>query len=195
LKKGKQVIITIDPEGDVQIAAYCLTTDSWQDYLAFRDEAREAFQRGDKRRGNRNLRAALLSLFSHVEGVLNNICEQIKVSEKIKNGPLHSRICFIGNEAKKHNNIPDINFRLGKYMRDIIAHPGIDKAFEGGERVDEVSVYEKLTPESLTEIAATLDNWLSAVCHALKIERFTDTEKIVKDLGAELGTVTNSGEI
>jgi hypothetical protein len=153
------------------------------------------FKRWSQRIKNHSFINVPYVVSSHVEGVLNNICERIKVSEKIKNGPLHSRICFIDNEAKKHNNIPDINFRLGKYMRDIIAHPGIDKAFEGGERVDEVSVYEKLTPESLTEIAATLDNWLSAVCHVLKVERFTDTERIVKELGAELGTVTNSGEI
>ena len=95
MKKGKQVIVTIDPEGVVQIAAYCLTTDSWQDYLSFRDEAREALRRADRRRANRNLRAALLSLFSHVEGVLNNICEKIQVPKKIKNGPLHGRISLV----------------------------------------------------------------------------------------------------
>jgi len=61
MEKGKKVIVRIGTQGgDVQIAAYCITTDSWQDYLTFEEEAREAFRKSDKRRGNRDLRAALL---------------------------------------------------------------------------------------------------------------------------------------
>ncbi len=158
-----KIIVDIGTNDDIQISAYCLTTDSWQDYLSFLEESRTAFHKADKRKGNRALRAAILSLFSHLEGVLNNICKYIGVWDKIKNRPISYRINYIDGEAKKHATIPNINFRLGKCMRDVLTHPGIEKAFEIGRSVDEISVYEELTIESLDEIGAMLDKWLLSV--------------------------------
>jgi hypothetical protein len=195
MSKGKKLIIKIGMQGDVQIAAYCLTTDSWQDYLSFVDEAHEAFKKSDRRRGNRNLRAALLALFSHFEGVLNNICAQTHASKKIKNGSLSSRISYVKEEAGTCTDLPNLNFRLGKYLRDILAHPGIEKAFEAKEKMDEISVYEKLTVESLKEIGNMIDRWLSIVTNVLHIERFTDTRKMVEEFGEGLGTIEDKAEI
>ena len=194
MAKGKKLIIEITGD-NVNIAAYCLTTDTWQDYLSFVSEAREAFEKSDKRRGNRSLRAALLALFSHFEGVLNNICAQIHAPNKIKNGSLRGRIDYVKNEATKYSNLPDLNFRLGKNLRDILAHPGIEKTFELEEKMDEISIYEKLTVESLKEIGNMIDKWLSIVTSALKMERFTDTRKMVKDFGQGLDTIEDTVEI
>jgi hypothetical protein len=37
----------IKDNGDIELACSCLKTDSWLDYLAFKQEAREAFVRQD----------------------------------------------------------------------------------------------------------------------------------------------------
>jgi hypothetical protein len=196
MKKGKKLIVRIGTEGDVTIAAYCLSTDSWQDYLSFNEEAKGALKNGDYRQGNRYLRAGLLFLFSHLEGVVNYACDQLPAPSKIrKKSTLDERRRFVHTEAERRGHVPELNFRLGKYLRDILAHPGIEKTFENEEKLDEVSVYEKLTPESLEEIGDLVDRWLNAVCTALVIERFTDMKKMVEEFGSELGEVTESKEV
>ena len=51
--------------GDIQVACVCLKTDSWLDYLAFKQEAPRALRGQDVRAYARYLRAALLCLFGH----------------------------------------------------------------------------------------------------------------------------------
>jgi hypothetical protein len=59
---SETIIITVDENGSPTVAAYCLKTDSWHDFLAFREDAWHAIVEGDQRRGNRFLRAALTCL-------------------------------------------------------------------------------------------------------------------------------------
>lgn len=205
--------IEIGKEGDVNIAAYCLTTDSWEDYLSFMKDANESFAKSDERYGNRNLRAAMRALFSHLEGVTYNICVQQALG-KIKRSSLGCRINYIQAEAEKHTkDLPILDFELGKKLRDILAHPGITKSFENKnpgkvsvcaestteslqkKRLSQGSVYEELTIESLQDIGTMIDKWLSSVTNALNIDRFKDTRKMVDELAAKIGTVRETGEI
>ena len=88
-----QIRCEIKDNGDIQLACFCLKIDRWLDYLAFKQEAREAFARQDVKAYARYLRAALLCLFAHTEGVVNEICDKLKPAHK--NQTLGDRIRII----------------------------------------------------------------------------------------------------
>jgi hypothetical protein len=57
----------------MRIVAWCLKTDSWEDYLAFKKLAADAAAGHEEKEERRYLRAALVSIFCHVEAVINDI--------------------------------------------------------------------------------------------------------------------------
>jgi RiboL-PSP-HEPN len=124
-----EIVFTFDLTGETTVAAYCLKTDSWEDFLAFKSEAIQATKEGNLRRTNRYLRAALIFLFSHLEGFVHDV----EKSHSIAKGYNGSRLCDktrnVSYEARKHGKLPYLNFRLGKHLRDLIAHPGIEIDF------------------------------------------------------------------
>jgi len=70
-----QIRAEIQENGDLKLACFCLKTDSWLDYLAFKEDAKHALANGDIRAYCRFLRAALVCLFAHTEGVVNPLCQ------------------------------------------------------------------------------------------------------------------------
>ncbi len=68
--------------GTATASVYCLKTDAWNDYLALMRDAEAASKDGRVRDMNRFLRAAITCLFSHVEGVVNDIVEQKSIVGK-----------------------------------------------------------------------------------------------------------------
>jgi hypothetical protein len=52
-----QIRVEVKDNGDINIVRLCLATDSWLDYLAFKEDARGAFARGDVKACARFLRA------------------------------------------------------------------------------------------------------------------------------------------
>lgn len=197
-----QIIAIIDTEGNATIASYCLKTDSWNDFLAFKIDAEEAVKREDYRSANRFLRAGLICLFSHVESVVNEIeCSRsLSTNKRLnkKRPSLNEKIEDITHEANEQNKISPMNFILGKHLRDIIAHPGIKKNFQGGKREEELnvaSVFEKLDLATLQDIDTEISRWIEAVCKIFTVSRFTDTEQEVLDLAKALGNTTMIREV
>lgn len=173
----KTFAIKIGPDGNVSIASYCLRTDSWHDYLAFMRDAELAAAKGSARNSNRYLRAALSSLFSHIDGVANAIGSQRSIPNFIERAPLCDRTFAIGNEARKHGPLPYINFRIEKHLRNLIAHPPFEQDGDSGQQV----VFEKLDVPTLRKLEKQIDPWLDAVCKNLGVDRFTDTEVFAKE--------------
>jgi hypothetical protein len=194
---AEKIVVTIGTGGDTTVAAYCLKTDSWQDFLAFKIDAQQSEQEGDYRKTNRCLRAALIFLFSHLEGFVNDV-EHFRNIPNIRNG---SRLCDktwnIAHEAKKYGRLPYLNFRLGKHLRDLVAHPGIEISFwgEDSKKLDSVSVFEELTLNSLKALESQISEWIDAVSAALNVPRFTDTEKLVTELRGKLWKITEGREV
>jgi hypothetical protein len=194
-----EIKISIDMDGTIQISTYCLRTDSWNDYKAFLAEAKQALDANNQRTANRLLRTALLSCFAHMEGVLNYICSERTISDK---GRLCDKTKRVEAEARMvDSGVESLNFRLGKHLRDIVAHAGLTKEYEDEhgkkETVTQDSVFEKLSVETLEGLEASISPWLDRVCQALSVERFTDTEgknKQIVELLGELGTV-NTQEV
>jgi len=190
-----EIEIIIDRDGTVRFFAYCLRTDSWHDYKAFLAEAKQAQDAGNHHAANRSLRAALLFFFAHMEGVLIHICAEKKISDK-------GRLCDItkrveAEAGKFDSDIVSLNFRLGKHLRDIVAHGGLTKEFEDEhgqkETLTQDSVFEKLSVVTLEGLEAIISPWLDRVCQALGVERFTDIQgrcKQVAELLGEIGTVS-----
>jgi hypothetical protein len=188
-----EIEIIIDTDGTIRFNAYCLRTDSWHDYKAFLAEAEAAQAAGNYRDANRSLRAAQLFFFAHMEGVLKHICAEKKISDK-------GRLCDITKrveaEARKiDSGIASLSFRLGKHLRDIVAHAGLTKEYEDEhgkkETLTQDSVFEKLSVSTLEGLEAIISPWLDRVCQVLAVERFTDTEGRCKgfvELFGELGT-------
>lgn len=188
MKKGKKIIATVKCDGSIEAAAYCLSTDSWQDYEFFLKQAGLHSESGDMRIANRELRAGLLFLFAHLEGVVSQIEKERNIPETYGDGRLCDKTRNIAQAAKKKGSVPYLNFRLGKHLRDILVHPGIGKIFEDQEKLDETSVYEKLTVKSLAELGMSISSWLNAVCKNLSVERFTDTKAVLEDFFNEMGS-------
>jgi hypothetical protein len=178
----REFIFDFAPDGTVLFAAYCLRTDSWHDYLAFMTDAECSIAVGDLRNSNRFLRAALICLFGHIEGVVNEIHKQKKLPKTRK---LSDRINNVEQEAKKCSHVPFINFNLEKTLRDLIAHPGICKTFSQKQTeetiLDQNSVFEHLSIANLRKFERQINIWLDQVCVNLKVLRFTDTNKHCED--------------
>jgi hypothetical protein len=190
----KQIVITVGPDGTISSSAYCLPTDLWQDYLYFLNEAEVYDLRGKKRSANRCLRAALLCLFSHLEGMVHQICLEKTIPGSNKNDSFAVRIHSVHQEATKLGAVPAMNIRFGKSLRDIIAHPGIKKHV-GDNVLTEVSIYEELSVATLRSMGEVVNTWLEAVCSLLGIERFTDTKSLAEDLGEQLGSLEGTAEV
>jgi hypothetical protein len=175
MKKDRRLVIE---DGTAKLGAYCLKTDSWTDYLAFMADAEAALNHRRKRDVNRYLRAALISLFAHVEGVVNDIYAEKGLEQKRQG--LSEKAQTVADLARKRASVPFVNCRLEKYLRDVVAHPGISKAFsdpsQGEVQVDEGEVFERLDIETLRRLEQRISPWLDAVCGALKVNRLTDTK-------------------
>ena len=179
----------IEDNGDIELVCFCLKTDSWLDYLAFKQEAREAFIRQDVKASARYLRAALLCLFAHTEAVVNEICDKLKPA--LKNKTLGDRISIIVNEAKKVVNVPPIVFSLEKNLRGMIAHPGVEKSFDVPRTSDRVredygATYERLDFQALDRFEAQISPWIDAICGAFGVTRLEDTEAALNEFTERL---------
>ena len=200
MKKRKKITLKISPNGTTtEIEAYCLATDSWADFKHFLNAAQESKDKGLDRDANRELRAAILCLFAHFEGIVGQILLEYadKIEGADKAWTLNKKTELITREAKNRVSVPDLpdlNFRLGKYLRDIVAHPGIEKTF-GGETVDETVVFEKLIIQTVNELGLKIDAWLDRVCYIFKVTRFTDTKAMIEQVAEGLGSIHESREI
>ena len=194
-KKGKQIIAVVNSDGKIEAAAYCLSTDSWQDYEFYLEQARLHSNSGEMRLANRELRAGLLFLFAHLEGVVSQIENEKNIPEEYGIGRLCDKTRNINREAKKKGHVPYLNFRLGKHIRDILVHPGIEKTFEDDEKLDETSVYKELSVQSLADLGNSINAWLDAVCGILGVQRFTDTKAILEDFFKGTGSTIEIKEI
>jgi|ERR1043166_9137793 hypothetical protein len=184
-----QIRVEAKDDGQIEISCCCLKTDSWHDYLAFKQDARDAFVRHDVKAYARYLRAGLLSMFGHTEAVVNEICDKIKPA--LKRSTLCDRISFVVEEARKVGNVPQIVFALEKNLRDMIAHPGVEKSF-GGAKEDYAATYERLDYEALERFEAQLSPWLDAICSALGVVRLEDTEGALKDFSDYMSDLAGS---
>jgi hypothetical protein len=188
----------VSPDGIVA-TVYSLATDSWVDSREFLSQARLSFEDGNIRKGNRELRASLIFLFAHLEGVAERI-QKVKKDE-IPGVQGKRRLCdltrCIAREARRRGCLPYLSFKRWKFLRDIVAHPGIDKAdYDSPKRsVDETTVFEELTCDSLAELDSMITSWLDAVCNAFGMERLVDTKKIVEGLANKIGTPSGTTEL
>jgi hypothetical protein len=184
-----QIRVEIKDNGDIQLVCVCLKTDSWHDYLSFKADAVRAFRAKDIKAYARFLRAALLCMFAHTEAVVNEICD--KFQPALKNQTLCNRISSIVKEAKKINDVPPLVFGLEKNLRDMIAHPGVEKSFDAPGTTDKVredygATYERLDYQALERFEAQISPWLDAVCAAFHVTRLEDTETALNQFTEEL---------
>jgi hypothetical protein len=122
-----------------------------------------------------------VSLFGHVEGVVNEVFESHSIPRVEKGDSLSARAGNIALEAAKHGPVPPLDFKLGKYLRDVVAHPGITKAVRGRERdavINECTVYEFLDLATVESLESKLTDWLDAVCSAFDVHRFPGENEI-----------------
>lgn len=185
-----QIRVEVDGEGNLLWTACCLKTDSWLDYLAFKKDACAAKDSKNLKLYARSLRAALVFLFSHLEAVVNEILEKKNIPRLSRGTRLCDKTRDIAFEAKRSAKLPYVNFRLGKHLRDIIAHPGIEKCFrdtgDQDTRLDESDTYERLDIEVLQALEGQIIPWLDAVCSLFGVKRTEDPQRELERLTREL---------
>ena len=109
-KGNRRLEVEIQEDGRVEIVACCLKTDSWEDYLAFKSRAIEADACDDLKSTRCYLRAALVSLFSHVEGVINEIYDAQPIKQIFPGNTFPARFGNVTREAEKRRYVPRLNF-------------------------------------------------------------------------------------
>jgi hypothetical protein len=193
-----QVRCKIKDNGDVEICCLCLKTDSWLDYQEFKQDAREAFARRDVKAYATYLRAGLFCLFAHFEAVVDEIVRRDEISDKpcipkIKSQSLRYRVAGIvaAAAAAKITKIPALDFDLEKNLRDICAHPGVEKTFKTpgkpDVREDYSATYERLDFQALERFEAQVSPFLDALCGAFGVTRLEDTEGFSEDVAKLAG--------
>jgi len=161
------------------VSAYCLKTDLWQDFQQFRKEAEEYAAAGNARSKNRCLRAGLLCLYAHTEGVISDVILKMGLDEKLLRGAFLKQCEAIETYLKDSGKTPPSFRDFGKAIRNTIAHPGEDK--------DHGLPFSELTLAALDDFEKGISGWLDFVCSSTGVGRFSDTKKPVEDFTAALG--------
>jgi len=90
------------------------------------------------------------------------------------------------DEAKKVAHVPSIVFRLEKNLRDMIAHPGVEKYFDIPGTSEKVldnygATYERLDFRTLERFEARISPWVDAICGAFGVTRLEATEAALNE--------------
>jgi len=144
--------------------------------------------RDDVKSYARFLRAALLSLFGHLEAVVNEICDIIQ-KPALKDRSLCKRIDILIQDARRIAHVPPIVLAPGKPLRDMIAHPGIEKTFDQVPE-DYGATYERLDFQALEQFEAQISPWIDGICSAFRVNRLEDAEGALKEFTEHLGKLT-----
>ncbi len=186
------VSVDIGQGGKIAISVIDLIGDLWSDFRYFMAEAASSDQHEDPHARNRNLRAALVCLMAHTEGVISGIIEKI---DRVARVDLVTDACFTkkveglrGHAAARGGRIPYLDLRC-KALRDVLVHPGIKRTYRTSttskETVGDSDLYD-LTVMSLEYDGASVDRWLQEICELYNYIRQEDTEAILRDVSAEL---------
>ena len=185
----------------MNIAAYDLIGDLWADHLAFLKEA-EAASPVSQRGESRAVRASLLALSAHFEGVIFGLHDKLKGADTDYQGLLND--WQISNPKRKLKDIGTYEVaelisqltpsELGslsvpddiRASRNLIIHPAKVKYSYSLDQL------YRLRSEELRSISTQVDIWLAHVCQAFDYERTLQTEKLVRDLDSRLGSVLES---
>ena len=135
----------------------------------------------------------MLSLFGHLEAVVNETCDKIK-RPALKDKSLCQRMNVLANEVRSIAHVSPIVFQAEKNLRDMIAHPGIEKSFDvsGGNSEDYGATYERLDFQALERVEALISPWIDAICAAFVVTRLEDTKGAMKEFTDELSKLTGS---
>jgi hypothetical protein len=207
--RNKVVLASTEAPGKGTVFfAVDLISDTWGDFSHFLDAAVQHEKAGEFALRNRHLRAAMMNLFAHLDGVVSGVCDQF-----VQQGHLDARYagdsqdkCSLkskivglrGHFKKKNQQLPYIKLDL-KPIRDIISHPSVAKTKSGDNSVilTHVDVYG-VDIREVVDAGKQIDQWLNRVCRLAKYQRFVDTkaeiEKLVASLEAE-GIPVQLGEV
>jgi hypothetical protein len=196
-----KIRITIPAAGNpVTIKAVDLTGATWHDYGYYLAEAERANAAGDAVATNRALRAALINLFAHLEGVVAGLHSGLvrAGSDFMPTKRSDRRYCTLKDQVNDLCNYAErrMNRRLDpprmhyKLLRDIVVHPSITKTawdFEANKEVDlsEVDLFE-LSVDGLRDEGKRFDKWLDQVCSSYGFSRFHDTYGLCKNFADPL---------
>lgn len=176
-------IVTISPVGQTTISAFCLKTDLWQDYLHFLIDARQEHEMKKTRQENRYLRAALLSLFAHLEASVNDLIYKSELSNKGLDKSLNDKCVLVSEFAEIES--PTLNEM--KKIRNILVHPG-------GKEDDSIP-FDTLSLDTIEAFGSHISDWLDEISGATCIPRFSDTKGFVENMSHNLGSNTDTNEI
>lgn len=183
----------ISPQGtELVVSAYCLKTDSWHDFESFLSDAKKMDAAGELRKRNRFLRAGLYSLFSHFDAFVEEVCESQKLCESSHDIPLYKKSLAIRDCLKTMgHSLPPLDFRFGKGLRDVTAHPtSMPSALRGLERENHIALlYETLSLQMLEELGKQIGDWCDAVSQITQHPRFSNTKQAVTRIAEKLGKV------
>ena len=189
----RKITIICHETGEVEIKSFSLSDDLWQDYEYFLKSVQKSYSENKHRKCNRELRAGLLCLFAHFEGVINYLFYILKSKIGEETGGVDERdysLCgrskLLGKIAKKVcGKFPYINYKTIKGLRNIIVHP--DGIHYNGTRPDVAQVFDKLNCELLENSGSMMKEWLDAVCECFNTTRMMGTKKMANKFSEAMG--------
>lgn len=204
--RTRRVRASLDvPGSGTSILAVDLIGDTWQDFSYFTEKARAAEQARDFEKRNRFVRAAIASMFSHLDGLVSSVVSALWSETAFspyrpKNAnfcALKSKVVAIHDFLHSHRGLalptPDMNLKL---LRDVLNHPSVSKPVSespGGEVIllEGPDVYG-VAIEDLDASGGEIDRWLNAICLTVPYERFPDTKRLAEEFARALGSEPNS---
>lgn len=191
--RNKKVFASTEAPGNgIVFFAVDLITDTWGDFSSFVEAAVQHEREGSFAQRNRYLRAAMMNLFAHLDGVVSGVCDNL-----VQEGQLEARYaddaevqCSLKSKIfalrdffnRKNQRLPFINLDL-KPIRDIINHPSVSKNKSGDRSVilTHVDVYG-VDIREVVDSGKQVDQWLNRVCRFAKYQRFVDTKAAIEKL-------------
>jgi hypothetical protein len=193
--RTRKVRASLDAPGEgTTIFAVDLIGDTWDDFGYFAEQAARLEGSRDLRLRNRYLRAAIVALFSHLDGVVSELFD-VLMKESVFRAYLPKRPDFCSLKAKisvvatfllreRAISLPNIDLNM-KLLRDIVNHPSVTKeAGSAGSKdtlVYDIADVYGIGIGDLSATARAVDQWLSAACGAAGYERFRDTRDLCDD--------------
>ncbi len=189
-----KIEITVGTDGStVDIKAIDLIGDSWRDFLDYLEKAKKAEAEDKQLDKNRAMRAAIMNMFSHLDGVVSSIHEKLVGTRTNVEGH-----CSLGKKMldikdhiyqEKKQKLPYINMKM-KPLRDIIAHPSVEKVLNvsgSSVKFSEEDVFS-CTTKQLDDCGKMVDAWLNKVCAIVNETRINNTSEAVREISELLGS-------
>jgi hypothetical protein len=192
---GATVEVLVDENDRLSVRAVDLIGDAWHHCLEALERAAHYERKQRTHDRNREIRAALTDLTTHLDGVVCGLCKCLKqrlsdfrppVFGKRQDCTLAQKITYVTEYVTNNrgDKVPALDLTF-KVFRDLLVHPYAVKSLPADAKGHRKEISQgdafDLTIDEVRAATASVDEWLGAVTAVFEYPRGYDTQRLAED--------------